>query len=74
MSTTTVVIGLVVAIVMAWMAYIIIDQAREIRGIRRRVYALQATLQLHDTAEIIRAMRRHPSQRNMPLRETEIEE
>ena len=76
MSTTTLIVGLVVAIVMVWMAYIIICQAQEIRALERHVRILLSTIKWQDAAELARSKSRHPSQRGRawPTRESEIEE
>ena len=76
MSTTTLIVGLVVAIVMVWMAYIIIDQAKELRALDRHVSILLRTIKMRDAAELARSKSRHPSQRRVdwPARESEIEE
>lgn len=76
MSTTTLIVGLVVAIVMVWMAYIIIDQAKELRALERHVSILLRTIKMRDAAERARSMSHHPSQRGRtwPTRESEIEE
>lgn len=75
MSTTTLIVGLVV-IVMVWMAYVIICQAQEIRALERRVSVLLRTIKMRDAAELARSKSRHPSQRRVdwPSRESEIEE
>ena len=76
MSTTTLIVGLVVAIVMVWMAYIIIDQAKEIRALERHVSILLRTIKMRDAAERARSRANHPSQRGRawPLRDSETEE
>lgn len=76
MSTTTLIVGLVVAIVMVWMACVIIDQAKELRALDRHVSILLRTIKMRDAAELARSKSRHPSQRGRawPTRESEIEE
>ena len=76
MSTTTLIVGLVVAIVMVWMVCIIIDQAKELRALERHVSILLRTIKMRDAAECARSKSRHPSQwgRAWPLRDSETEE
>lgn len=76
MSATTLIVGLVVVIVMVWMAYIIICQAQEIRALERHVSILLRTIKMRDAAERARSKSRHPSQwgRSWPLRDSETEE
>ena len=76
MSTSALSVGLVVAIVMVWMASIILCQAKELRALERHVSILLRTIKIRDAAERARSKSRHPSQRGRawPTRESEIEE